>query len=52
MTYLTRWRMLRATRLLKNEVRMETIAEQLGNESEAAFCRDSLAKLNSTDSFL
>jgi AraC-like DNA-binding protein len=37
MTYLTRWRMLRATRLLKNEVRMETIAEQLGYESEAAF---------------
>src|SRR5262245_47075220 len=37
MTYLTRWRMLRATRLLKNEVRMETIAELLGYESEAAF---------------
>lgn len=37
MTYLTRWRMLKATRLLKNEVRMETIAEQLGYESEAAF---------------
>lgn len=37
LTYLTRWRMLRATRLLKNEVRMETIAEQLGYESEAAF---------------
>lgn len=37
MTYLTRWRMLRATRLLKNEVRMETIAEMLGYESEAAF---------------
>ncbi len=37
MTYLTRWRMLRATRLLKNEVRMETVAEQLGYESEAAF---------------
>jgi AraC-like DNA-binding protein len=36
-TYLTRWRMLRATRLIKNEVRMETIAEQLGYESEAAF---------------
>ena len=36
MTYLTRWRMLRATRLLKNEVRMETIAELLGYESEAA----------------
>jgi AraC-like DNA-binding protein len=37
MTYLTRWRMLRATRLLKNEVRIETIAEQLGYESEVAF---------------
>jgi AraC-like DNA-binding protein len=37
MTYLTRWRMLRATRLLKNEVRMEDIAELLGYESEAAF---------------
>jgi AraC-like DNA-binding protein len=37
MAYLTRWRMLRATRLLKNEVRTETIAEQLGYESEAAF---------------
>lgn len=36
MTYLTRWRMLRATRLLKNGVRMETIAEQLGYTSEAA----------------
>ncbi len=37
MTYLTRWRMLRATRLLKNEVSMETIADLLGYESEAAF---------------
>ena len=37
LTYLTRWRMLRATRLLKNEVRMGTIAEMLGYESEAAF---------------
>lgn len=37
LTYLTRWRMLRATRLLKNEVRMETIADMLGYESEAAF---------------
>jgi AraC-like DNA-binding protein len=36
-SYLTRWRMLRATRLLKNEVRVETIAELLGYESEAAF---------------
>jgi len=37
MAYLTRWRMLRAQRLLKNEVSMETIAELLGYESEAAF---------------
>jgi AraC-like DNA-binding protein len=37
MTYLTRWRMLRATRLLKNEVGMNVIADQLGYESEAAF---------------
>ena len=37
LTYLTRWRMLRATRLLKNEVGIETIAAQLGYESEAAF---------------
>ncbi len=37
MTYLTRWRMLRATRLLKNAVGMETISEMLGYESEAAF---------------
>ncbi len=37
LTYLTRWRMLRATRLLKNDVRMEVIADQLGYESEAAF---------------
>lgn len=37
LTYLTRWRMLRATRLLKNEVSMETIADQLGYESEVAF---------------
>jgi AraC-like DNA-binding protein len=37
MTYLTRWRMLRATRLIKNEVRMEIIADILGYESEAAF---------------
>lgn len=37
MTYLTRWRMLRATRLLKNEVRVETVADLLGYESEAAF---------------
>lgn len=37
LTYLTRWRMLRATRLLKNEVSIATIAELLGYESEAAF---------------
>lgn len=37
MTYLTRWRMLRATRLLKNEVGMEAIADLLGYQSEAAF---------------
>jgi AraC-like DNA-binding protein len=37
LTYLTRWRMLKATRLLKNDVGMETIAELLGYESEAAF---------------
>jgi AraC-like DNA-binding protein len=37
MTYLTRWRMLRATRLLKNEVKTEIIADLLGYESEAAF---------------
>jgi AraC-like DNA-binding protein len=37
MTYLTRWRMLRATRPLKNEVSMKSIAELLGYESEAAF---------------
>jgi AraC-like DNA-binding protein len=37
LTYLTRWRMLRATRLIKNEVRMEIIADTLGYESEAAF---------------
>lgn len=37
MAYLTRWRMLKATRLLKNEVPMDTIAERIGYESEAAF---------------
>lgn len=37
MTYLTRWRMLKAARLLKNEFRMSVIAEMLGYESEAAF---------------
>lgn len=37
MTYLTRWRMLKATRLLKHEINMKLIAEQLGYESEVAF---------------
>ncbi len=37
LTYLTRWRMLRATRLLKNEVSVATIADSLGYASEAAF---------------
>lgn len=37
LTYLTRWRMLRATRLLKNNVGVATIAESLGYGSEAAF---------------
>jgi AraC-like DNA-binding protein len=36
-TYLIRWRMLKATRLLKNEVNMEIIAERLGYESQTAF---------------
>jgi len=36
-TYLTRWRMHRATRLLKNNVEVEKIAELLGYESEVAF---------------
>lgn len=35
--YLTRWRMQKALRLLKNEVKVEKIAQQLGYESEAAF---------------
>jgi AraC-like DNA-binding protein len=35
--YLTRWRMHRATHLLKNNVRVETIAELIGYESEVAF---------------
>lgn len=37
LTYLTRWRMLRATRLLKNEVSVATVADSLGYASEAAF---------------
>lgn len=37
LTYLTRWRMVKATHLIKNEVSMGIIAEQLGYESEAAF---------------
>jgi len=36
-TYLTRWRMYRATRLLKNNVEVEKIARLLGYESEVAF---------------
>jgi AraC-like DNA-binding protein len=36
-TYLTRWRMHRATRLLKNNVEVEKIAELLGYESGVAF---------------
>jgi AraC-like DNA-binding protein len=36
-TYLTRWRMHRATRLLKDNVEMEKIAELLGYESGVAF---------------
>ncbi len=36
-TYLTRWRMHRATRLLKNNVEVEKIAKLLGYESEVAF---------------
>jgi AraC-like DNA-binding protein len=35
--YLTRWRMHRATRLLKSNIEVEKIAELLGYESEAAF---------------
>ncbi|GHO45744.1 AraC family transcriptional regulator [Ktedonospora formicarum] len=35
--YLTRWRMHKATRLLKNNVKVEMIAELLGYESEVAF---------------
>jgi AraC-like DNA-binding protein len=37
MKYLTRWRMNRAAHLLKNEVEMEKIAQQLGYTSEVAF---------------
>jgi AraC-like DNA-binding protein len=35
--YLTRWRMYRATRLLKKDVEVDKIAELLGYESEVAF---------------
>jgi AraC-like DNA-binding protein len=35
--YLTRWRMHRASRLLKNDVEVQKIAELLGYESEVAF---------------
>jgi AraC-like DNA-binding protein len=37
MKYLTRWRMYKATRLLKNEVKVAKIALLLGYESEEAF---------------
>ena len=37
MKYLTRWRMNKAARLLKNDVEMEKIAQQLGYISEVAF---------------
>jgi AraC-like DNA-binding protein len=37
LSYLTRWRMIKAARLLKHEVGMATIAEQLGYASEVAF---------------
>jgi AraC-like DNA-binding protein len=37
MKYLTRWRMHMATRLLKNDIKMEKIAQQLGYDSEVAF---------------
>jgi AraC-like DNA-binding protein len=36
-TYLTRWRMSRAARLLKDNVELEKIAELLGYESSVAF---------------
>ena len=36
-TYLTHWRMYKATRLLKNNVEVDKIAELLGYESEVAF---------------
>jgi AraC-like DNA-binding protein len=35
--YLTHWRMQRARRLLKNDVKIETIARLLGYDSEVAF---------------
>ncbi len=37
MTYLTRWRMHKAKQLLKNNGKVETIAQQLGYDSEVAF---------------
>jgi AraC-like DNA-binding protein len=37
MTYLTRWRMLKAAQMLKNKADVGAIAESLGYESEAAF---------------
>jgi len=35
--YLTRWRMSRATRLLKKNIEIDKIADLLGYESEVAF---------------
>lgn len=37
MKYLTRWRMHKAKQLLKNNVKVEMIAQQLGYDSEIAF---------------
>lgn len=37
MKYLTRWRMCKASLLLRNEVKVEKIAQQLGYDSEVAF---------------
>lgn len=37
MKYLTRWRMLKATHMLRHNVRVEAIANTLGYESEVAF---------------
>jgi AraC-like DNA-binding protein len=37
MKYLTRWRMHKAKQLLKNEIKVEKIAQLLGYDSDAAF---------------